>query len=233
MNDLLKGFNDRLTTITAAAHDYFHLRPREKYCHEFSLRSIKMVSPLTMSWIIAGVLICCIALTATGPVVQTTEKPISVDEDSLPCIDDECHPRLLSSIDVYSYEIEYIYNNFTETTIRGNVIIDFTIKEPTTQLIYHAKRMIELGEPVLTQDGIDRLVIMRQYPPNDYISLRLIGNESVFSPGQYQLKQNFLVSLIDGNVGFYQSLYKDGNGTIGYGLSCEEEMELLCFVGNY
>lgn len=209
---MLKGFNDRLTTITAAVHDSFHLRTREKDYHEFSLQSMKMFSSLTMSWIIAGVLIFCIAFTATGPVVQTTEKP---DEDSLQCIDDECHPRLSSSIDVSSYEIEYTYNNLNETTIQGNVIIDFTIKEPTNQLIYHAKRMIELGEPVLSQDGIDRLVIMRQYPPNDYISLRLIGNESVFSPGQYLLKQNFLVSLIDGNVGFYQSLYKDGNGTIG------------------
>ena len=57
---------------------------------------------------------------------------------------------------------------------------------------------------------------MRKYPPHDYISLRQPSNKSLFTPGQYRLQQKFVVSLIDGHVGFYQSIYNDGNGTRGY-----------------
>ena len=173
-----------------------------------------------MVWIVTGVLIYSISIISTGTIVEIAEN---TDEDPLECIADECHPRLSSNIEVYSYEIEYIYNNLTETTIQGHVTIDFTIKQSMTQLVYHAKRLIKLDEPVLSTDGRNHSVTMRLYPPNDYVSLYFSSNDSVFAPGRYELKQGFVVSLVDGNVGFYQNSYKDKNGTIGYRWICLRE----------
>ncbi|CAF1272229.1 unnamed protein product [Rotaria sp. Silwood1] len=139
----------------------------------------------------------------------------TTDFDPSICIEGECNPRLLSNLEVHSYELEYIYNDISDITVQGHVTINFTLKEPTNQLIYHAKRMIELDEPVLYEDGVHRLVTMRTYSPHDYVSLQLLSKNSLFSANQYILKQKFIVSLIYGNIGFYQTLYNDGNGTIG------------------
>jgi hypothetical protein len=179
-----------------------------------------------MSWIIVGVIFYFISLITAGLVPLQTQE---IDElttisqitttkkfQSLECIEDECNPRLSSNLEVHSYELEYIYNNTNDTTAQGYVTIDFTLKESINQLIYHAKRMVELDEPLLYEDGINRPVTMRKYPPNEYISLRLVSNNSQFTPNQYTLKQKFVVNLIDGHVGFYQSVYNDDDGTTGY-----------------
>lgn len=200
-----------------------------------------------MSWIIAGVLLYGISLITASLIPQATKAIDEIttslpklrqkqQQDILECLEDECNPRLLSNLEVHTYELEYIYNNTNDTSIQGHVTIDFTLKEPTNQLIYHAKRMLELGEPFLYENGIHRLVTIRKYPPHDYVSLRLISNDSIFTPGQYKLQQRFVVSLIDGHVGFYQSLYIDGDGSIGYRetFSMEDCRVLsLCSSGNY
>jgi hypothetical protein len=184
---------------------------------------------LPMSWIIAGVIFYCTSLISIGSLAGlvrqqtqeinefTTISQVTTTKkfDSLECIEDECNPRLSSNLEVHSYELEYIYNNTNETIVQGYVIIDFTLKEPINQLIYHAKRMVELNEPLLYEEGIHQIITMRKYPPNDYISLRLASKNSQFTPNRYKLKQNFVVSLIDGHVGFYQSIYNDGNGKTG------------------
>jgi hypothetical protein len=183
-----------------------------------------------MLWIIASVIFYCTSLITASflpqgiqeinelsTISQITTTTTTKKLDSLDCIEDECNPRLLSNIEVHSYQLEYIYNNTNDTTVQGYVIIDFKLKEPINQLIYHAKRLVGLNEPLLYEDGINRPVTMRKYPPNDYISLRLRSkNNSQFTPNQYSLKQKFVVNLIDGHVGFYQSLYNDGNGTMEY-----------------
>lgn len=152
-------------------------------------------------------------LTTESGVLSITTETNSVGTT---CIDDECNPRLLSNIEVHCYELEYIYSNVSDTTVQGYVSIDFTLKQPIKQLIYHAKRILQLEEPALYEDGVYRHVTMRTYPPNDYVSLRLLSTNTSFATNRYTLKQKFVVSLTDGNVGFYQSLYHDGNGTIGY-----------------
>jgi len=146
-----------------------------------------------------------ILATPTPSISNTTLSP-----DPSQCIDDECNPRLLSDIIVEKYQLEYLYNNTNQTTIQGEVIIEFILKQPIKQLIYHSKRMLKLESPELYEDNVCRTVLMRLYKPNDYISLYRTSNDS-FSPNKYILKQKFLVNLIDGNVGFYQNIYKDGN----------------------
>ena len=192
-----------------------------------------------MSRIIASTILCCISLITAAlrthlipqqiPEVDALAKASETStvlsafssttaaksSGQLECIEDECKLRISTNLEVHSYDLEYIYTHMNETTARGSVIIDFTLKEPTNQLIYHGKRMIQLDKPALYEDGVLRLVTMRIYPPNDYISLRIAPNNSVFKPNRYRLKQTFVVSLIDGNVGFYQSLYNDGNRTVG------------------
>ncbi|CAF0733249.1 unnamed protein product [Rotaria sordida] len=184
-----------------------------------------------MSWIIVDVVFYCISLITVGALagrisqstqeVNTFVTPLNISTiqttqnlNQSTCIEDECNPRLLSDLEVHSYELEYIYNNINDTTVQGRVTIDFTLKQPINQLIYHAKRMLQLDEPVLYEDGVHRLVTMGKYPPHNYISLRLLLENSSFTPNRYSLKQKFIVSLIDGNVGFYQTLFNDGNGTI-------------------
>ena len=146
---------------------------------------------------------------------ESSSVPTRAKADPAQCVEDECHSRLLAQVEVQSYELEYIYENANDTTVQGQVIIDFTLKQPVSQLIYHAKRMLNLTAPLLYEDGVQRLVSMREYLPNDYISLRLESNETAFPPNQYRLKQKFVVSLIDGNVGFYQTTFNDGNRTRG------------------
>jgi hypothetical protein len=150
-------------------------------------------------------------ITATTTIRTTTKIP-----DPAECVEDECNPRLSTYLEVHNYQLVYIYNNSNETTVQGHVTIDFTLKEPVSQIIYHAKRMAELYEPALFEDGVNRLVTMRKYAPNDYVSLRLASANGVFSPNRYSLQQKFVISLIDGNIGFYQSTYKEGNETMEY-----------------
>ncbi|UJR37822.1 hypothetical protein I4U23_030512 [Adineta vaga] len=155
------------------------------------------------------------SLTTFSQISTATTIIPSKKINSSKCIEDECNTRLSANIEVHSYELEYIYKNSTQTIVQGHVTINFTLKEPIKQLIYHAKRFIELEEPLLYEDGIHRLVSMRTYPSNDFISLRLATRNSSFASNHYVLKQGFLVSLVDGNIGFYQSLYKNINGTTG------------------
>jgi hypothetical protein len=151
----------------------------------------------------------------TNSTITTTASYItSTAPDPSQCIDDECNPRLSSGLIVRSYELEYLYNNTRQTAVQGQVTIEFTLQQSVKQLIYHSKRMIRLDEPALFEDGVYRFVSMRKYIPNDYISLRLTSNSS-FVANRYRLVQKFLVSLTDGNVGFYQSIFKDGNETTG------------------
>jgi hypothetical protein len=183
-----------------------------------------------MSWFIPGVILYCSSLIIAGLVpeslLESNASDISLQTSTISsttkkfdikdCIEDECNQRLKSNLEVHSYELVYIYNNTNDTTVQGHVTINFILKEPINQLIYHAKRMVHLDEPILYEDGINLPVTMRQYAPNDYVSLSLKSNNSSFPPNRYVLKQNFIVSLIDGSVGFYQSTFKNGNGTRGY-----------------
>ncbi|CAF3616264.1 unnamed protein product [Adineta steineri] len=146
----------------------------------------------------------------------TTTANTAIDKVNLSeCIEDECNQRILADLEVHSYELEYIYKNNDDTTAQGLVTIDFTLKQPVKQLIYHGKRFVQLDEPVLYEDNINRLVTMRIYSPNDYISLQSLSNDSLFTPNRYSLKQRFIVNLTDGSIGFYQSAFKLGNGTKG------------------
>lgn len=186
---------------------------------------------LPKSWIIVGVIFYCASVLTVGllaglvprrtqyitviatptPIPQTT---ITITQDPSQCIDDECNPRLLSDLIVDSYELEYICNDTKQTTIEGLVTIAFTLKQPIKQLIYHAKGMIKVEEPAILEDGVYRIVSMRKYIPNDYISLRL-STDSLFVPNRYKLVQKFVVSLTDPSIGFYQSFFKDKNETMG------------------
>jgi hypothetical protein len=145
------------------------------------------------------------------PTSTTTAVPTTADPSV--CIDDECNPRLLSDIIVDKYELEYQFNHTEQTTVPGRVKIEFTLKQPIKQLIYHSKRLLELEPPALYEDDVYRFVSMKLYLPNDYVSLRLTSND-FFAPNKYTLVQNFVVNLTDGNVGFYQNVYKDGNDTM-------------------
>ena len=147
--------------------------------------------------------------------IRKSTKTIGSTASPIQCIDDECQPRLLSNIQVHSYELKYLYKNVDDTTAEGEVTIDFTLKQPTTQLIYHAKRLLNLSEPRLYEDGVYRPVSMRLYTPNDYVSLRSLTENRIFTTNRYELKQNFVVNLIDNNVGFYQGTFNQGNGTRG------------------
>ncbi|CAF2088041.1 unnamed protein product [Rotaria magnacalcarata] len=185
-----------------------------------------------MPWIRVSVLYCYISLMTVCLLAQTVPdnitEAITVAAESdtstitattksvvqSTCIEDECNPRLLSHLEVHNYELEYIYADINHTIVQGYVTINFTLKQPIKQLIYHAKFMVQLDAPALFEDGVNRLVAMRTYPTNDYISLRRMSDNSSFAPNRYILKQKFVVSLIYGNTGFYQSLYNDGNGTI-------------------
>ena len=113
---------------------------------------------LPMLWIITGVIFYCISLITADLVSQptpptkkvTTTLPIKINKKPklFECIGDECNPRLLSNIEVHSYELEYIYNKTKDTTVQGHVTINFTLHEPIKQLIYHAKRMVDLKRTI-------------------------------------------------------------------------------------
>ncbi|CAF1192609.1 unnamed protein product [Adineta steineri] len=155
------------------------------------------------------------------PATTTTTTLTSTHEPSI-CIEDECNPRLSNDLIVHNYTLQYLYNDTTQTHVQGVVIIEFTLKQPMKQIIYHSKRMIELEEPALYENGIYQFVSMKKYIPHDYISLRLMANAS-FPSNRYKLEQKFVVSLTDGNTGFYQSIFQDGDETMGKLLSTKFE----------
>ena len=124
----------------------------------------------------------------------------------------ECNPRLSSDVIVRSYELQYRYNDTRQTVVQGTVTIDFTLKQPVKRLIYHAKRMTQLDPPALFENDVNRLVSMRIYASNDYVTLRL-ANDRLFAPNQYKLVQNFAVNVDDGNLGFYQNIFQDEDGS--------------------
>jgi hypothetical protein len=182
--------------------------------------------PIPKLWIIAAVLFYCASVVTVGLLAgllprrtqritiygTSTATSITTTEGPALCIDDECNPRLLSKLIVHNYQLEYIYNNTEQSTAQGKVTIEFELKEQIAQLIYHSKRMVELENPAIFEDGVYRSVLMRLYAPNDYISLRLSTN-TPFPANRYKLVQAFVVNLTDGNVGFYQNIFKDGNKT--------------------
>ena len=177
------------------------------------------------SWIFAVLLFYCASVVTVGLLagflprrterikyIGTPTQPAPVTPDPANCIADECNLRLASNITVHTYDLEYRYNSTTDTTVQGRVTIDFTLYEPIVQLIYHGKRLLNLEPPSLIEDNECRMISMRQYIPNDYISLRLTTN-GAFKPTRYKLTQRFTVNITDGNVGFYQNIFKDGNET--------------------
>jgi hypothetical protein len=176
------------------------------------------------SWIFAALLFYCASVVTVGLLagflprrtqhitILATPTPSMTTLDPTACDGDECNPRLASDLIVHTYELEYIYNSTEETTVQGQVTINFTLNQPTRQLIYHAKRLLRLEPPAVFENGANRLVSMRLYAPNDYISLRLTPN-ALFEANTYRLVQRFTVNLTDGNVGFYQNIFKDGNET--------------------
>lgn len=180
------------------------------------------------SWIIVAVLFYCASVITVGLLAgllprrtqqitilatRTVEtSTITTPPDPSACVEDECNPRLVSDLIVHTYELEYLYNDIEQTTAQGQVTINFTLKQPVTQLIYHAKRLLDLETPMIMQDGVHQHISMRVYPPNDYISLRLTTNTTFVEDVQYLLTQKFTVNLTDGNVGFYQNVFKDGDG---------------------
>ncbi|CAF1059093.1 unnamed protein product [Adineta ricciae] len=159
--------------------------------------------------------------TTTGTITTTTGTMTTTQDPSL-CVEDECNPRLSSDVIVHSYQIQYTYNDSKQTIVRGQVTIEFTLKQPIKQLIYHSKEMVELEEPALFEDEVYRFISMRTYVRNDYVSLRLMSN-SLFARNRYRLVQNFAVKLTDSNVGFYQTIYKDGDNTMEKLLSTQFE----------
>jgi len=180
------------------------------------------------SWIIAALLFYLASLVTAGLLAgflprrtqnisilgTPTSTSTTTAEDPSICLEDECNPRLLTDIIVHNYTLEYMYNSTEQTTVQGQVTIEFTLIQPVKQLIYHSKRMLRLENPVLFEAGVYRSVLMRQYLPNDYISIRLPSNE-LFAPNQYKLVQSFAVNLTDGNLGFYQTIFNDGHETTG------------------
>ena len=194
--------------------------------------SVKIVSSssssrrIPKSWIIVAVLFYCASVVTVGLLagllprrihhitIYATPAPDTPTTTTTPdpsaCDGDECNPRLVSDLMVHTYELEYLYNDTEQTTAQGQVKISFNLKKPVQQLIYHAKRLLNLQEPVVMQDGVHQHVSMRSYPPNDYISLRLMDNKPFVEVVPYLLIQNFTINLTDGNVGFYQNVFKDG-----------------------
>lgn len=192
--------------------------------------TIRSSRRIPKSWIIVAVLFYCASVITVGLLAgllprriqhitilatPTADTPTTTTApDPTACIEDECSPRLVSDLLVHTYELEYLYNDTEQTTAQGQVTINFTLKQPVIQLIYHAKRLLDLETPMIMQDGVHQHISMRLYPPNDYISLRLTSNASFVEDVQYQLTQKFTVNLTDGNVGFYQNVFKDGDGAM-------------------
>ncbi|UJR17738.1 hypothetical protein I4U23_004636 [Adineta vaga] len=184
---------------------------------------------LPKSWIIIAIFFYCASLLTVGllagllprrtkyiTVLETVSPPSSssssstVTQNPTECIEDECQSRLLTDLLVNSYELEYICNDIQEITMKGQVTIDFNLKKPIKQLIYHARDMVEIEEPILLENGLQHSLIMKRYLPNDYISLRLVNN-SLFSTNQYKLTQKFVINLKNPSIGFYQSFFPDKN----------------------
>lgn len=189
------------------------------------------LSKIPRSWLIAAVAFYCASVITVGllaglvpqrtqyitiygtlaPPNSTTIAPITTTRDTHVCIDDECNPRLSNDLTVDSYDIEYIYNDTTQTTVEGQVTIQFTLKKPAKQLIYHAQGMDKLEEPALFEDEVYRFINMRTYVPNDYISLNLTTG-GLFASNRYKLVQKFIVKLNNNFAGFYESVFPDNNG---------------------
>ncbi len=188
-------------------------------------RSSKSSRRTPKSWIITALLFYCASVVTVGllsgllprrtqhvSILGTATQPTTTS-NPLTCIDDECNPRLLSNLTVDYYELEYMYNTTEQTTVQGQVTIEFTLHQPIRQLIYHSKRMLALEPPILVGGEVNRSVSMKLYVPNDYISLRLTTND-LFELNKYKLVQRFVIDLTDGTEGFYQTIFQDGNETM-------------------
>lgn len=160
--------------------------------------------------------------TATATVTTPIGSTVTTTAHPSDCQEDECFPRLQSDLIVNSYELEYRYSSSDQTAIPGTVTIDFTLKQPVKQLIYHAKRLAKLDEPALFENNVNRLVKMRTYAPNDYVTLTLTS-DAKFPTNEYRLVQNFMVNVTDGNAGFYQSFFQDEDGSVKRVLSTQFE----------
>ncbi|CAF1318772.1 unnamed protein product [Adineta ricciae] len=186
-------------------------------------RRISSLRQLPKSWIIIAIVFYCASLVTVGllagllprriqyiTVLETSSLPTTVTQNPSECVEDECNSRLLSDLIVDSYELEYICNDIKQTTMEGQVTINFQLRQPIKQLIYHAKEMIELKDAILFENGVQHAISMKRYLPNDYLSLRLVNN-SLFPNSQYKLKQKFVINLLNPSIGFYQSLFQDTN----------------------
>lgn len=190
------------------------------------VRSSRSDRRIPKAWIIVAVLFYCASVITVGLLagllprrihhitIYATPPPDTPTTTTIPdpsaCEGDECNPRLVSDLMVHTYDLEYLYTSTEQTIIQGQVKINFNLKQPIQQLIYHAKRLLNLQTPLLMQDGVHQHTSMRIYPPNDYISLRLMDNKPFVEDVPFLLIQNFTVNLTDGNVGFYQNVFKDG-----------------------
>ena len=139
----------------------------------------------------------------------TVTTTITVDPSA--CVDDECNPRLAEDLKVGTYRLVYQINDTQQSIIQGTVTIDFILKQPRKQIIFHAGPTLILQEPALFEDGVNRLISTRIYSPNDYVSLTLTSND-MFASNQYQLIQKFTLNLTGQNNGFYRSVFQDSDG---------------------
>ncbi|CAF1531968.1 unnamed protein product [Adineta steineri] len=183
---------------------------------------------LPKSWIICGIIFYCASLLTVGLLagllprrthyitIIETQTSTTTTPNPTQCIEDECNSRLLSDLIVNNYELEYVCNDLKQTTMEGQVTIDFNLRKPIKQLIYHAKEMIQLEEPILFENGMQHSILIKKYLPHDYISIRLLNN-SLFPMNRYKLIQKFVINLNNPSIGFYQSFFKDkkqANGTL-------------------
>ncbi|CAF1380877.1 unnamed protein product, partial [Didymodactylos carnosus] len=126
----------------------------------------------------------------------------------------ECDNRLPEGILPLHYELEYTIESMTQTTFKGSVKIHFKLKQPLKRLVYHVKRMTKLCLPILKYGDVTEDVNMSLCLQNECVILekhsgKLFTEDDTIN---YTLYQDFESNLNDGNVGFYQSEFKDTNG---------------------
>ncbi|CAF1214222.1 unnamed protein product [Didymodactylos carnosus] len=123
--------------------------------------------------------------------------------------------RLSKAILPLHYELEYRIENMTQTTFKGSVKMHFQLKQRLKRLVYHAKRMTKLCPPLLQQGDVTMNVNMSLCLENESVILEDNSGKSFpenDGKTKYILYQEFESKLNDGNVGFYQSEFKDING---------------------
>ena len=119
--------------------------------------------------------------------------------------------RLPVSVKPELYKI-FLDPNLDTSAVSGNVTIEVTIKESTSNIILHAKDMDIHKESVRVTRSSSPLPISSQfnYSTNDYYVISL---SSVLSEGDtVSIYMAFNYSLRNDLVGFYRSSYTTGDG---------------------